>query len=206
MLSPETIATFTIASVLLCLAPGPDNIFVLMQSAVHGRKAGLLVTIGLCTGLVGHTLAVALGVAAVFQTSEVAFTILKLLGTAYLLYLAWKAFTASSQKLDKPVQLKPGELYRRGVIMNITNPKVSLFFLAFLPQFVSDEAGPVTIQIILLGLVFILCTAVVFGSVALLAGMLGEWLGRSPKAQFIMNKIAGVVFVALAIRIAMAVR
>ncbi len=95
-MSAEALITFTIASALLSLAPGPDNIFVLMQSALYGRKSGVFITLGLCTGLLVHTTAVALGLAAIFMVSLTAFTVLKLAGAAYLLYLAWSAFSGNS--------------------------------------------------------------------------------------------------------------
>jgi threonine/homoserine/homoserine lactone efflux protein len=190
------------------MAPGPDNIFVLTQSALRGRLAGLLVTLGLCTGLVVHTLAVSLGVAAVFQASAVAFTVLKLIGAAYLLYLAWQAFRAAATGIQfgQHSSLGPWQLYRRGIIMNITNPKVSIFFLAFLPQFADPARGSLTAQIMLLGGVFIVATLLVFGTVAVLAGMLGQRLSQSKKAERMMNRLAGTVFVALALKLASAER
>ncbi len=208
MLPTETLIPFTAAAILLCLAPGPDNIFVLTQSALRGKRAGLSVMFGLCTGLIGHSAAVALGVAVIFQTSALAFTILKLIGAAYLVYLAWQAFRAPAVPLTATGNDTPefGKLYRRGIIMNITNPKVSIFFLAFLPQFADPALGPIAPQILLLGLVFILSTILVFGAVALLAGTLGEWLNRSEKIQVIMNRLAGTVFVALALKLATAER
>ena len=208
MLSVETIVTFSVASVALGLAPGPDNIFVLTQSALHGRSAGIAVMLGLCTGLIGHSLAVAFGVAAIFQTSAIAFSVLKVVGAAYLLYLAWKAFRASVEKLDGEECGEVGlwKLYRRGIIMNITNPKVSIFFLAFLPQFVDAKRGPVSLQILALGGLFVLATILVFGSIALLAGTLGGWLNRSARTQRILNRVAGTVFVCLALKLATAER
>ncbi|MBN2428277.1 MAG: LysE family translocator [Deltaproteobacteria bacterium] len=204
MIPIETLATFFAASLLLALAPGPDNIFVLTQSAVHGRKAGLIVTLGLCTGLIVHTAAVALGVAIIFQTSAIAFTGLKLFGAVYLIYLAWHAFRASATtiEVERNNGLNGGKLYRRGIIMNVTNPKVSIFFLAFLPQFADPARGPLTLQIVLLGMVFILSTVLIFGGVAVLAGTLGQWLNRSPKIQQLMNRTAGLVFVTLALKLA----
>lgn len=204
MISFETLAAFFGASVVLALAPGPDNIFVLTQSALRGRTAGLLVTLGLCTGLLVHTTAVALGVAVVFQASALAFTALKLFGAGYLLYLAWQAFCASAQKISagQKEELSYGRLYRRGIIMNVTNPKVSIFFLAFLPQFADPTRGPLTLQMLLLGGVFIVSTILVFGSIALLAGSIGGWLSRSPKTQVVMNRLAGAVFVGLALKLA----
>lgn len=207
MIPLEALVTFALASLLLALAPGPDNLFVLTQSALGGRLAGLAVTLGLCTGLLVHTAAVALGVAAIFQVSALAFTLLKLIGAGYLIYLAWQAFRAPAAALQgggSAVSL--GRLYRRGILMNVTNPKVSVFFLAFLPQFADPARGPLWLQIVLLGAVFILATIVVFGAVACLAGSLGQWLGRSPGAQRIMNRLAGVVFLGLALKLATARR
>lgn len=203
MIPMETLATFFMASVLLGLAPGPDNIFVLTQSALRGKIAGLLVTLGLCTGLVVHTTAVAFGVAVIFQASAVAFTVLKLCGAGYLLYLAWQAFRAASESIagKKNSGLSCAKLYRRGIIMNVTNPKVSIFFLAFLPQFADPIRGSLTVQMLLLGGVFIVSTIIVFGSIALLAGTIGPWLNRSPKTQLVMNRVAGVVFVGLALKL-----
>jgi threonine/homoserine/homoserine lactone efflux protein len=205
MLSGETILGFLAASVLLAIAPGPDNLFVLTQSALHGVVAGLLVTLGLCTGLVCHTAAVAFGVAALIQASPVAFSVLKLLGAGYLLYLAWQMFRAKTENLAEgpKSQCDLGKLYRRGILMNLTNPKVSLFFLAFLPQFVDPGKGSVTGQIMMLGGLFILATLVVFGGVALLAGTLREWLSKSNRGQLILNRIAGSLFVGLALKLAM---
>jgi threonine/homoserine/homoserine lactone efflux protein len=204
MISPESLLAFGLTSVLLSLAPGPDNIFVLTQSALYGRKSGFLVTLGLSTGLLFHTAAVALGVAAIFQTSAMAFTLLKLAGAAYLLYLAWGAFRAGSEKIDgdgNQPALPAATLYRRGIIMNITNPKVSIFFLAFLPQFVVPENGSVALQIFFLGAIFIVATLVVFNTIAILAAKLGDWLNRSPKAQIYLNRVAGTVFVGLAAKL-----
>lgn len=204
MPSNEILATFFAASVLLALAPGPDNIFVLTQSALRGKGSGLIVTLGLCTGLLVHTTAVALGVAVIFQASALAFTLLKLVGAGYLLYLAWQAFRVSATKIQATGngELGSGRLYRRGIIMNITNPKISIFFLAFLPQFADPSRGPMTLQLLLLGGLFILATILVFGGIALLAGTLGEWLNRSEKTQRLMNRVAGSVFVGLALKLA----
>lgn len=200
----ETLLAFFATSILLALAPGPDNLFVLTQSALRGKSAGLAVTLGLCTGLIVHTSAVALGLAAIFAASALAFTVLKLCGAAYLLWLAWQAFRASSKEITAVAgdQLTAWHLYRRGVLMNITNPKVSIFFLAFLPQFANPARGSLTLQMLLLGGVFILATILIFGGIALLAGMLGEWLTRSPGVQRVMNRLTGCVFAGLALKLA----
>jgi threonine/homoserine/homoserine lactone efflux protein len=204
MIPLESLVTFLAASVLLALAPGPDNIFVLTQSALHGKFAGLLVTLGLCTGLIVHTTAVAFGVAVIFQAFALAFTALKLCGAGYLLYLAWGAWRATATEINasSDVGLSRGKLYRRGIIMNVTNPKVSIFFLAFLPQFADPDRGSLTLQMVILGGVFILATILIFGTIALLAGTLGSWLARSDKAQITMNRVASLVFVGLALKLA----
>jgi threonine/homoserine/homoserine lactone efflux protein len=208
MIPAETLITFFTASVLLGLAPGPDNIFVLTQSALRGRVAGIVVMFGLCTGLIVHSTAVALGVAVIFQTSAVAFSLLKFIGAGYLAYLAWQAFHASSEKVSSKSNGEAGRwnLYRRGIIMNITNPKVSIFFLAFLPQFADPSRGAISSQIFLLGGVFIVATILVFGGVAILAGALGQRLSRSDRIQGVLNKIAATVFLGLALRLATADR
>ncbi len=208
MIPIETIAMFVAASIALALAPGPDNIFVLTQSALHGRKAGLLVTLGLCTGLLVHTAAVSLGVAAIFQTSILAFNLLKVVGALYLLYLAFQAFRASAASLDEggTRTLALRKLYARGIIMNITNPKVAIFFLAFLPQFADPSLGSITIQMLLFGALFIAATLLVFGAVAWFAGFLGESLKGSARAQLVMNRVAGTVFAGLALRLAVSER
>jgi threonine/homoserine/homoserine lactone efflux protein len=208
LVPPDILLLFATASVALALAPGPDNIFVLTQSAVHGRVAGVMVTLGLMTGVLVHTTLVAFGVAVVFQTSILAFTILKLVGAGYLIFLAWKAFRAGPADIGTPeAPRRPlSRLYSIGVIMNVTNPKVAIFFLAFLPQFADPARGSVTAQVFLFGAVFVLCAFVVFAAVAWTAGYLGDWLRRSPKAQILLNRAAGVVFLSLAARLALAER
>jgi threonine/homoserine/homoserine lactone efflux protein len=187
------------------LAPGPDNLYVLTQSAIGGRLAGLAVTLGLCTGLIVHTTAVALGIAALFQASTLAFIILKLIGAGDLLVLAWQAFHASSQTIATSGRENPNlwRLYRRGMIMNLTNPKVSMFFLAFLPSFADPARGSLTLQLFGFGGLFILATVGVFGTLALVAGSLGSWLGQSVKAQRFLNRITGIVLPGLAVKLVM---
>ncbi|MEM7502768.1 MAG: LysE family translocator [Pseudomonadota bacterium] len=208
MLPLDVVSLFVAASVALAFAPGPDNLFVLTQSALHGRMAGVLVTLGLCTGVLVHTAAVALGVAAVFATSAFAFNALKIVGATYLLYLAWQAWRAGASDLasNESPKLTGMQLYRRGIIMNVTNPKVAIFFLAFLPQFADPERGQLTVQIFLLGLLFIAVALVVFCAIAWFAGFLGSWLRQSGRAQVIMNRMAAGVFGLLALRLVVAER
>jgi threonine/homoserine/homoserine lactone efflux protein len=205
----DILLTFFGIAVLLALAPGPDNIFVMMQSAIWGRSAGFIVVLGLCTGLLGHTAAVAVGLAAVFAASPAAFTLLKLLGATYLAWLAWQAFRAPTDRppgADGAPRLRPWRLYLRGIVMNLTNPKVSLFFLAFLPQFTDPAAGPVGPQIVVLGGLFMLATLLVFGAIAIFSGAAGALLQRSAFVRKLLNRAAGVIFLGLALRLATAAR
>ena len=204
MLPLETLIAFFTTSVLLAIIPGPDNIFVLTQSIFQGKKSGLIIMLGLCTGLIFHTLAVILGVAVIFQTSIFAFTILKIIGAMYLLYLAWQIFKAGKQKIDTKnnnANIDYKKLYYRGIIMNITNPKVSIFFLAFLPQFTNPNLGSIPLQMLLLGILFLIAALLVFSLIALYSAKLGKIINKSDKSQKILNKLVSLVFVALAIKL-----
>jgi threonine/homoserine/homoserine lactone efflux protein len=201
MLSPEAMAGFFVTALLLGAAPGPDNIFVLTQSALYGAAAGIAITLGLVSGLCVHTAAVALGVAALLQSSPAAFTVLRVIGALYLLRLAWPCFRSGPTGTNMPAASRfPGyaALYRRGVVMNVTNPKVSLFFLAFLPQFCDAGRGSVFLQTLCLGGLFICATLFVFFGVSALGGRLAVWFNRSRRGQMVMHRLAGLIFIVIA--------
>jgi threonine/homoserine/homoserine lactone efflux protein len=204
----HTLSVFFAASLLLALTPGPDNLFVLAQAAQRGKRAGIVVTLGLSTGIMFHTLAVALGAAALFSTSVVAFNVLKYVGASYLLYLAYQSWRASGG-LGEQTEVDPlswKRLYGRGVIMNVTNPKVSLFFLAFLPQFTDPALGSLFPQFLLLGFLFVVSTLLVFGAISLLAGWIGGYLRSSERPARLLNRSAAIVFLALAVKLALVKR
>ncbi|MBE8588609.1 LysE family translocator [Xenorhabdus griffiniae] len=196
MISIETLITFISISTLLCFLPGPDNLLVLSQSAINGCKHGILITIGLCIGLIIHTSLVSLGIAAIIQSNTLAFEIIRLFGVFYLTYLAWGAFKA------KPIHLKNNtksfndtkKLIKKGLFMNLSNPKVIIFFLAFLPQFTTDNtiAIPVSIQLLYLGLIFVVIAFIVFTFISYLSGFLTE---QPP------TKVGGLVINGLKVRI-----
>ena len=210
----DTLLAFFGVSLLLGITPGPDNLFVLVQSAQRGWRAGMAVVVGLCAGLVVHTAAVALGLAALFAASAEAFTVLKYLGAAYLAWLAWQSLrprpeamqnAADPDRAPSPSERPAASAWRmvgRGMVMNLTNPKVLIFFLAFLPQFANPALGSVAPQIMLLGVVFMLATLLVFGTIAVFSGTFGTLLLRSERAQRWLNRAAGVVFLGLAVRLA----
>ena len=202
ILSTETIITFVAASVVLSLVPGPDNIFVMSHSALKGWRIGFYTTLGLCTGLIGHTVLVAIGVSVIFQTSAIAFNGLKIIGAFYLLYLAWLSVQNKELNLggtDKDSTNR--SYYLTGVVMNLTNPKVALFFLVFLPQFVNTSNDNVSIQIFLLGLLFILSALFVFTSIAYLASFLEDILKQSKTVNKNLNILAALIYFALAINL-----
>ncbi|WP_292757466.1 LysE family translocator [Methylophaga sp. UBA2689] len=200
----EVYAVFIFTSALLALAPGPDNIFVLTQSALYGKRSGILITLGLCTGLVFHTCLVAFGVATIIQTSDWALSALKVIGALYLVYLAWQMLNSQTEDLSgKDVVLSDTNLYLRGIVMNVTNPKVSIFFLAFLPQFASSNYGAITPQIILLGTIFGAVSLFIFSGISILASKLGDLLKRKPNAQVYLSRMTALIFVVLAFNLLM---
>lgn len=180
----ELILSFIGASILLTLMPGPDNIFVLTESLTKGQKNGISISIGLVSGILIHTLAASTGLSIIIQKSAMAFNVIKYLGAAYLLYLAIKATKDKQPTID----LSSGnnnqnessfKLIRKGFFMNVLNPKVSLFFIAFLPQFISSNGYAPSIQMILLGLFFMLQAIVIFGLISILSGKLSSYLNSS---------------------------
>ena len=208
MFGNDPLFIFLLASLSLAITPGPDNLFVLMQSAVYGYKTGTFITLGLCTGLIFHSAAVALGLATMLQTSPFAFPLLKVFGASYLLYLSWQAHRAANidLSLQAVAPLTPFQFYRRGIIMNISNPKIGLFFLAFLPQFIDVKHGELANQIMLLGGIFIVISFIVMTCIALISGSLSNWLMSSPKVQKIMHRLTAIVLLGLALHILLLTR
>ena len=201
---PE-IGLFIAASTLLALAPGPDVIYVLTRAIAQGRKAGLAAALGFASGCIFHTALAAVGVAALIRSSELAFDLVRYAGAAYLAYIGIQALRhRSAFSLQGASDAKAlMTIYRQSVIGNMLNPKVTLFFLAFLPQFVDAPAGHVGLQMAILGMVFMLVTVVVFGAIALFAAMIGDWVRRKPAIGERLNVFAGLTFIALGIRVAL---
>jgi|TARA_R110002050_G_scaffold269646_3_gene412058 threonine/homoserine/homoserine lactone efflux protein len=209
MLELSNLYMFILASFLLCLAPGPDNIYVLTQGMTKSKKAALVTTLGLCSGLIIHTSAAAFGISVIFKTSEIAFNIVKFAGAAYLLYIAFQAFKYRNEPLDLSVQNSSNELkklYIKGFFMNILNPKVSIFFLAFLPQFVTPENGSVPMQMIILGLVFMALTIIVFSFIGIAGNLLSAKLIQKPSIVKYMNIMTSFVLGGLAVKLALSQR
>ncbi len=198
----EILYAFIIATFALSISPGPDNIYVLMQSIVNGKKYGIATVMGLMTGCLVHTTLVAFGVSAIIKQSEVLFFVIKLAGALYLFFLAYKVWrsNASLQFSSSNIEKKSlGQLFKQGFIMNVLNPKVSIFFLAFFPGFLfSDELSNV-IQFYVLGFLFILVSFIVFGGIAVMAGYISNYIKGSSKIGVFLKWMQIVVFVGIGI-------
>lgn len=202
---PEKAAflTFLFAAFMLNIAPGPDMLYVIGRSVGQGRKAGIVSAIGIFVGCWAHILAAAFGIAALLRSSPVAFNIVRYAGAAYLVYLGIKMLVQHSNLAQQ--QLKPDSLaaiFRQGVITNVLNPKVALFFLAFLPQFVDAHRGSIVWQILLLGLIFNVGGTLVNLGVAYAGGTLGELLRRNARFARLQQWFTGLVFIGLGARLA----
>lgn len=198
------IGLFMIASALLTIAPGPDIIYVLTRGITQGRRAGFAAALGFATGVIFHTALAALGIAAVIKSSEFAFSLVRYAGAAYLVYLGIRTLMSRSafQLSSDHSSLALWTVYKQSVIGNVLNPKVTLFFLSFLPQFINVSAGHVELQMVLLGAIFMLQTVVIFGAIALFSGAIGDKLRSNTVIADRLNIFAGVIFVALGIRVA----
>ncbi len=180
----QQIISFLGASILLTLMPGPDNIFVLTESLTKGQRDGIAISLGLASGILVHTLATATGVSIVIQKSATAFTLIKYLGAFYMFYLGFKALKEANPNIELGLtetnsQTEIAKLVRKGFLMNVLNPKVSLFFIAFLPQFISPNGINITYQLIILGFIFMIQTVIIFSLIAILSGKLSNYLNSA---------------------------
>ncbi len=196
----NTFIYFLTASVLITLAPGPDNMYLLAKSLASGAKSGVALSGGLASGIVFHTGLVMLGAAALIKASPLAFMALKFVGAGYLLYLAWQAFHEQGDlELGQDIDaLAYGALYRRGILMNVLNPKVLLFFLAFLPQFVDTGSEQMALHIALLGAVFALQAFIIFALIAICAGRVRRFISRTRNLNRVLGVVQGIVLVIIA--------
>jgi threonine/homoserine/homoserine lactone efflux protein len=203
-LSLAQVLGFLLAAVLVTLAPGPDNLAVLGLGIARGRRAGIGFGLGCALGCFTHTLWASLGISAILAASQTAFTALKLAGAAYLCWLGWQALKSPGAQFASGVRLAdatPFAAYlRRGFVANAINPKVALFFLAFLPQFVATDSAHAAAQSALLGLAFAAQTVVVFGLLGWFAGTVGGWLVAHSRR---LDQATGLLFIGLGIRLAM---
>ncbi|MGM7722881.1 LysE family translocator [uncultured Metabacillus sp.] len=199
-----SVISFLGAAIVLTLMPGPDNLFTLAQSISKGKNAGIFTSLGLCTGLIVHITAATIGVTAIIYQSALAFTVVKYAGAAYLLFLAFKSFKekGSSFNLNTETSLDYKSLYKKGIIMNLLNPKLSLFFLAFFPQFINHENGHASIQMLVYGMIFLVQALVIFLLISIFAGKVGSFLRKNPSLSRKINIIQGSLFAIIGLKIA----
>lgn len=203
---PEKTAflTFLLAAFMLNIAPGPDMLYVIGRSVGQGRRAGAVSALGIFAGCWAHILAAAVGVAALLRSSPLAFNLVRYAGAGYLLYLGIR-MVAQSRDRSALSELPPERLsniFRQGVITNVLNPKVALFFLAFLPQFVDARRGSVAWQILLLGVIFNVGGTLVNLAVAYAGGTAGELLRRNRRFAQMQRWFTGLIFIGLGARLA----
>lgn len=201
----SNLALFLAASVAVTAAPGPDNLQVLARGISQGRAAGLVAALGFAAGLIFHTTLAAFGVAALLRSSPLAFEIVKIAGGLYLIWIGLKALRSRglASAHERPAQ-PLSSVFRQSVLGNMLNPKVTLFFIVFLPQFVDPNGTQrVAVQMIELGLVFMVQTLAIFALFGLFAGTLGTWLKRRPRVGVWLDRLAGATFIALGLRVAL---
>ncbi|QEM81446.1 LysE family translocator [Halomonas binhaiensis] len=202
--------TFLIAAILLNLSPGPDMAFILGQTARHGRRGGFAAMFGVWSGAGVHVLMAALGLSAILATSATAFTIVKWVGAAYLVWLGIQALrarpAAEGQAHQAPPALRPGNIYRQGILISLLNPKVAIFFLAFLPQFVVPGAGPASLQLALHGFLIIAVAAVIEPPLVMAGARLVSALKGNQRLGLWCERGLGALFIALGVKLAMSSR
>lgn len=194
---------FLTASILLTLAPGPDNLYLLTKSLSSGAKSGVILSAGLVSGIVFHTFLVMVGVATLIQNSPLAMNLLKIFGAAYLLFLAFKSFQAGKRGEKISITKSDSqsaffEIYKRGVLMNVLNPKVLLFFLAFLPQFVNFEQSA-SLQIFFLGVTFAIQGFIIFSAIAIFAGKVRKIIIQKKNLGQILAYVEAAVLTLIAV-------
>jgi threonine/homoserine/homoserine lactone efflux protein len=208
VMSASSFLTYLLASVLVALAPGPGMLFVISRGLEGGRRAGVVAALGTSSGIGLHIAAAAFGVSVALEASELGFHLLKWAGVAYLLYLAWCAIRGSSSSARRP---RTGSraitsVFWQGALVNALNPKVALFFVAFLPQFVPAGGPSLAVHMAVLGAVFMLVTVAVFTLYGWFAGGGRAWLMEHTTARVLLDRLTALLFVYLGLRLALARR
>ena len=201
---PDQIIPFLTASILLTISPGPDIIYVLVRSIAYGYKQGIVTALGLVSGILIHTSLVAFGVSAVIKQSEEVFLFIKILGAVYLLYLAYQVYKSDPKIAFSAEGIRKKSLwrlYRQGFIMNVLNPKVGIFFLAFFPGFLWQPLGNTLSQFYILGFLFILQALIIFATVAILADKISVFIKSHPGSGNFLKWMQVVVFILIAVLI-----
>lgn len=199
---------FSLATLLVVLAPGPGMLFVISRGIGRGRKAGVIAAFGTSAGIALHILGAALGLSLIVYTTDIGFRITKWAGGIYLVFLAWKAFTHRQTLTMRPGKDSTGQtsIFWQGMLVNALNPKVAIFFISFIPQFVKPAMGSVTAQTVLLGTIFMVLTVIIFLAYGIFAGMIGKWVVEQPRVNKMIDWATGSLFVLLGVRLALSSR
>ena len=205
MIEPTKFALFTAVSWALIIAPGPDMFYVITRAMTHGRRAGIVSAVGVVSGILVHTTAAALGLTVLFQSSALAFLVVKYLGAAYLIYLGFKGWrNKDTFSLQAPAaNTSLSALFGQGLMSNVLNPKIGIFFLAFLPQFVNQGSSQVTLQMASLGLTFAFFGLCFLVTVGYFAGTVGAWLTQRPQYTNTLRWLNGGILIGLGVRLAL---
>lgn len=201
-----TIMSFLSAAIVLTLAPGPDILYVMTQSITQDKKAGIVTAMGLCSGIFIHTMAAALGISGIIYGSTKIFNIIKILGASYLIYLAFKELTSKEESFisEKQENLIYSKLYKKGITMNLLNPKVALFFLALLPQFVDNNGMNVTVQMMILGVIFMVQAFLIFTLISIFSYKIKEKVfNKNNKITSKFNLVKAFVYAFIGVNIAL---
>ena len=204
MFDTTSFALFFVASWALIITPGPDMLYVITRGIAQGRRAGLHSAFGVTLGIFVHTLLAAWGLAALLQTSVIAFLAIKYIGATYLIYLGIQSFRDKGgfENGAPPNSIAAQAIFWQGFISNVMNPKIAIFFLAFLPQFVQPEQGSFFVQMLTLGLLFALFGVAFLSIVGYFAGQIGSWCSKKPKLVNRFRWLTGGVLVGLGVRLA----
>ncbi len=203
-MSESQVVFFILTSFFVILIPGQDLVLVMSRGMTQGARADIATAAGVSTGLLGHTMLTALGLGALLMSSEIFFALLKYLGAAYLSYLGLKLIFSPAQELKlESVNSRPlGKLFVIGALSNISNPKITIFYFAFLPQFISAEVENPTLLLLTLGFVFAALTFLVKAPIGYFAGVASEWIRSRPIVIKLINRISGAVLIGLGIKLA----
>ncbi len=203
MLGTHNLSAFLLSSFLLWITPGTDTMYILARSISQGRQAGLISVLGISSGVLVHIIFAAFGLSAILATSAWAFTTIKLAGAAYLIYLGLQAWLRKSEHLSTPEinSLSSWQIYRQGVVTNVLNPKVAIFFLAFLPQFIDPTAGFGALPFLLLGILFVTGGTMWCLMIAIFAATATSTVERNQKVSDWLERISGDVYIMLGLNL-----
>ncbi len=197
---------FIITSIVIILTPGQDMLIVMSRSLAQGQKAGVITALGVSVGLIGHTLLATFGLGALLMASDWVFNIIKFVGAAYLIYIGYQLVSSKESKFTLNADIKKvsySKMFFQGAFTNISNPKITIFYFSYLPQFVVPNSGNEALHLFTLGLTFAILTFVIKSSIGILSGLLSFWIQTRPMVLEYIHKTSGVILIALGLKLAL---